>query len=577
MLLTTKIDEMVKLLQKKGRTNFHQIAKKLSWNENSVEKIALILEKEGLAETFYPINMMRSPWATIKKLPEKEEKAMDGGKVVEKYEVADKGGSVTGIVKVMMPKTEKRPVYNVSLPRVSPCTRAYMEHAKREVSKKLSLELAEKGLEDTLENFQKRSAVVSKIIKRDLEPSSSSLDALTGMIINEMYGLKELEALIGDRRLEEVVINTANLPVSVYHRKWGWLKSNLRMGSEIDTENYAAQIARKVGRQISLLTPILDARLSTGDRANATLYPISAHGNTITLRLFSKNPWTIITFLKKEYNTMSYDMAALLWQAMQYEMNVVIAGGTASGKTSALNGLLALLQPFQRVVTIEDTRELALPKYQWNWVPLVTRPPNPEGMGEVTMLDLLVNSLRMRPDRIVMGEIRRKREAEVLFEAMHTGHSVYSTLHADTSQQVIKRLTEPPIEVPAAELDSIHLLLVQYRDRRKNIRRTLELTEIVPGPRGPELNHVYMWKPRKDTFEMVKPAHRYTEQMNLHTGMTQREVEEDQGNKIVMLKWMMKHNIENIDDVGKVMKTYYSDEATVLKAAKKGTAPSKVL
>jgi flagellar protein FlaI len=130
---------------------------------------------------------------------------------------------------------------------------------------------------------------------------------------------------------------------------------------------------------------------------------------------------------------MTPDMAALLWQAMQYEMNVLVAGGTASGKTSALNGLVALVQPFQRILTIEDTRELMLPTYQWNWIPMITRLPNPEGLGEVTMLDLLVNALRMRPDRIVMGEIRRKREAEVLFEAMHTGHSVYSTMHADTS------------------------------------------------------------------------------------------------------------------------------------------------
>jgi len=577
MLITTKIDEMVELVQKKGKLNFYKVAKKLSWDENSAEKIALILEDAGLAETFYPLNVFRKPWATFKKLPEKKEETAKGGEVLEKYEVADKGGSVKGIVRITKQKAEKRPLYSITLPNVSPYTRAYLEHVKTEVSRRLSLQLAEKGLDDTVENFEKRLGVINAIIKRDLAPEPATLDALSGMVINEMYGLKELESLIGDRRLEEVVINSANLPVSVYHRKLGWLKSNMQMEGEGDTENYAAQIARKVGRQISLLTPILDARLSTGDRANATLYPISAHGNTITLRLFSKNPWTIITFLKKEYNTMTLEMAALLWQAMQYEMNLIIAGGTASGKTSALNGLLALLQPFQRVVTIEDTRELALPKYQWNWVPLVTRPPNPEGLGEVTMLDLLVNSLRMRPDRIVMGEIRRKKEAEVLFEAMHTGHSVYSTLHADTGQQVIKRLTEPPIEIPPSELDSVHLLLVQYRDRRKNIRRTLELSEIVPGPRGPELSHVYMWKPRKDTFDLVKPAHRYTEEMNLHTGMTQREVEDDQKNKVDILKWMLKNNIESIDDVGKVMKSYYSDEATVLKAARKGTAPSKVL
>ncbi len=577
-MIDTNIDRMVSLIQKHKKIDFHEISKKLSWNENSVEKIALVLEKDGLAETHYPLNILRRPWATIKQqVQKKKEESGEKGKLLEEYRISGRGKHIKGTVQIARFKSEKRPVYHITLPEVSVYTHSYLEYVKRKATRVLSLEMLDKEKEDTQAYFEKRYQTIARIIKEDLEPDAESLDTLAGIVINEMFGLGELEALIGDSRLEEVVINSSMLPVSIYHRKFGWLKTNVYMDTELNTENYAAQIARKVGRQISLLTPILDARMSSGDRANATLYPISAHGNTLTLRLFSKNPWTITIYLKKEHNTMSFEMAALLWQAMQYEMNVVIAGGTASGKTSTLNGLLALLQPHQRVVTIEDTRELSLPTYQWNWVPLVTRPPNPEGYGEVTMLDLIVNSLRMRPDRIVMGEIRRKKEAEVLFEAMHTGHSVYSTLHADTGTQVLKRLIEPPIEVPASEVDDIHLLLVQYRDRRKNIRRTLELSEIVPGAGKPELNRIYTWKPRTDTFDMIRTPHRYVEQMNLHTGMTEREVNSDQKNKVKILKWMVEKNLDGIDDVGKVMKTYYSDPETVLKAAENGTAPSKVL
>jgi flagellar protein FlaI len=183
----------------------------------------------------------------------------------------------------------------------------------------------------------------------------------------------------------------------------------------------------------------------------------------------------------------------------------------------------------------------------------------------------------MRPDRIVMGEIRRKREAEVLFEAMHTGHSVYSTIHADTGSQVIKRLVEPPIEVPPAEVEDIHLLVVQYRDRRKNVRRTLEISEIVPGTDIPEVNKIFIWKPRTDTFQIVKPAHRYIEQMNLHTGMTEKEVADDQGQKVNVLKWMVENKLDTVEDVGRVMRMYYSDEASIVKAAQSNTKPSKVL
>ncbi len=576
MAIETKIDDMVRFIQQKGKANFTEIAKSIAWSEQSVEKIALILEKAGMAKTHYPLNMVERPWVSIIAVPPAKERVQAQGKQLDAYNIVVKGHTL-GSVSIVHSEAEKRAVYNIVLPEVSPYTRAYMERLKESVSRKLAVADEEKGTEDVERNFLIRHEALSGAITKDLSPDGRTLDTLTDIALHEMYGLGELEALIGDTRLEEIVINSASVPVAVYSRRFGWLKSNVAMASEAEVENYAQQIARKVGRQISTLNPVLDAHLGTGDRVNATLYPISSHGNTITLRLFARNPWTIVSFIKPEVNAMTPDMAALLWQALQYEMNVLVAGGTASGKTSALNGLVALVQPFQRIITIEDTRELMLPSYQWNWIPMVTRLPNPEGLGEVNMLDLLVNSLRMRPDRIVMGEIRRKHEAEVLFEAMHTGHSVYSTMHADTGAQVLKRLVEPPIEVPASEVEDLHLILVQFRDRRKNVRRTLELCEVVSGAAGPELNHLYTWKPRNDTFQFVRPPHRYLEELNLHTGLTEEEAVEDQKSKATILTWMEKNGLENIEDVGRVMKIYYSDPASITKAAEKGTAPSKVL
>jgi flagellar protein FlaI len=193
------------------------------------------------------------------------------------------------------------------------------------------------------------------------------------------------------------------------------------------------------------------------------------------------------------------------------------------------------------------------------------------------MLDLVVNALRMRPDRIVMGEIRRKKEAEVLFEAMHTGHSVYATIHADTGSQVIKRLTEPPIELPAAEVEDVHLLLVQYRDRRRNLRRTLELSEVLPAEGAPELNRLYTWKARTDTFQAVKAPRRYVEQLNLHTGLTDKEIAQDQADKISILRWMVENNLDQVEPVGRVMNVYYSDPGIILDAAQKKLSPERVL
>src|SRR3989338_3425436 len=185
---------------------------------------------------------------------------------------------------------------------------------------------------------------------------------------------------------------------------------------------------RKVGRSITLLTPLLDAHLETGDRVNATLYPISVRGNTITIRKFAVKTITIVDMINN--GVISISSASLLWNSIQYELSCLITGGTATGKTSFLGAVCCFFPPNQRIISVEDTQEIKLPKYL-HWIPMITRQANVEGKGEVTMLDLIVNSLRMRPDRIVVGEIRRKQEAETLFEAMHTGHSVYATLHAN--------------------------------------------------------------------------------------------------------------------------------------------------
>ena len=168
-----------------------------------------------------------------------------------------------------------------------------------------------------------------------------------------------------------------------------------------------------------------------------------------------------------------------MWLAIQNELSILVAGGTGSGKTSMLNVVSNFFPPNQRIISIEDTRELILPN-NLHWVPLETRLPNPEGKGEITMLDLLVNRLRMRPDRIIVGEIRRQREAQVVLEAMHTGHSVYATIHANNADEVIVRLTNPPIDIPKPMISSLSLILVQSRNRRTGKRRTLQIAEVTP-------------------------------------------------------------------------------------------------
>ena len=322
----------------------------------------------------------------------------------------------------------------------------------------------------------------------------------------------------------------------------------------------------------------MDAHLMTGDRVNATLFPISTKGNSITIRKFRKDPWTITHFIDPKYKTISKEVAALLWLSIQYELNILVAGGTASGKTSLLNSLMPFIPTNQRILSIEDTRELRLPEFL-HWVPVTTREPNTEGKGEVTMLDLLVNALRMRPDRVIVGEIRRQQEAEVLFEAMHTGHSVYATLHADRAEQVVRRLTNPPIDLPEALLEALHLVIVQYRHRRYGIRRTLEVAELIPGERSiaPRLEILYRWKPTTDTLEKVKNSIRLINEIRLHTGMTEEQMDKDIREKELILQWMLDNKIKTVNTVGMTIAEYYNDNKKLLDMIKDKVKPEEVI
>ncbi len=574
-MIRTKIDDLADVLRL-GDLSVGQASKRIGWSAERVEKVVRVLEARAIVDLYYPLNITEDPVITLRKKFKDRPIPRPDSDLLEAYPLNSADRLISTTTKIYWDEVRRRPAYYVELPSVSEYVRAFFDYLQDEIAKAVPDESAataeRKGTEAGVDRYE---LVLSKLVS-ELSPDEKDLKHLVGIIVRAMYGLGDLDVLMADEWIEEIIINKGDEPVGVYHRKYGWMTTNLFAGSDDDIANLTAKISRRAGRQISVLHPLLDAQLGTGDRVNATLGPISAEGNTLTVRKFSRNPWTIVNLCSGATRALSIEMAAMIWQAIHYELNVMIGGGTASGKTSMLNAIMSLIQPHHRIITIEDTRELLPARYEWNWIPLVSRSPNPEGKGEVTTLDLMVNSLRMRPDRIILGEIRRREEAEVLFEAMHTGHSVCATVHADTGTQLINRLTEPPIQIPANEMEAINLIVMQYRDRRKNIRRTLEISEVIPSSGKPELNHVWLWRPRTDTYEIAKQPTRYFEQLNLHTGMIEREIMEDQKNKAKIIRWMDKWGRRNVDDVGTLMKAYYADEAAVVEAAEKDISPEKI-
>ena len=464
-------------------------------------------------------------------------------------------------------KADFVPRYEVTIPGIAEGTKLILEtKLKGELVTEVKLDIGEildpKKYDEVKAKFLEAA---KNILKRNF-PSlpEDKKDVLAVYLIQKTLGLGEMEALLSDDQLEEVTVNNATDPVWVYHKTFGWCKTNLRLKSEELVYDYASIIARKIGRQINTLNPTLDAHLPSGDRVNATLFPISSFGNTITIRKFSRNPWTMTRFIKSK--TVSSDVAALIWLCMQNELSLLVTGGTGSGKTSFLNAMAGFIPANQRIITIEDTRELTLPSFL-HWVPMTVREANPEGKGEVTMLDLMVNSLRQRPDRILVGEIRRQREAEVMFEAMHTGHSVYATLHADNASQTISRLTNPPINVPHEMLDALSGIVVTFRHRRFNIRRVLEFAEIT---KKGEANVVYRWDLKSDKIKGVQRMSTLVDTLSLYSGMNEKEIEDDVGEKSQVLEWMAKKGYEEVDQVGQIVSNYYLNPEVVMDAVRKG-------
>ncbi len=462
-------------------------------------------------------------------------------------------------------KEEYVPLYIVSVANISKTTEIILDKIRDELINEVNIGTKEIIDTSETENISKvfLDAIDLMIDKYFPDVDEKTKKYLKNYLIQKSLGLGTLEFLLADKNLEEIVVNNSKEPVWVYHRKYGWLKTNILIESEEQIKNYSAMIGRRVGRQITILNPLMDANLETGDRVNATLSPISLKGNTITLRKFASKPWTIVDLIKNK--TISYPAAAFIWLCIQYEMSALIAGGTASGKTSMLNAISNFFPPNQRIISIEDTHEIRLPKYL-HWVPMVTRTKNPEGKGEVTMLDLLVNSLRMRPDRIIVGEVRRKREAEVLFEAIHTGHSVYATIHANDAEETITRLTSPPIEIPINMVSSISLVIVQYRNRRTGIRRTFQIAEVLKNGKPKVL---FQLNTKKDVIEIVNESKKIFDEIQLFAGLSKSEILKDLKEKEKVLKWMVKYDINTVDNVGKIMAEYYTNKAELMKYVNK--------
>lgn len=301
---------------------------------------------------------------------------------LKEYNIESDGISLA--VKILYKQGDFVRTYALGMPEFGQGTKALIENLKRMIildpSIKAEKMLDPKAAEGLRVEFREKA---KEILKRELPHlDEGTKGPLLMVLLADMLGIGKLDILLCDSDLEEIAVNDAKDPAWVYHKEFGWLKTNVFFDGEEQIQNYANIIARRGGKQITTLNPLLDTHLVSGDRANATLFPISGKGNTITIRRFRRDPWTVTDFINNK--TATSEVMALVWLAMQYELNIILSGGTASGKTSFLNVCLPFIQPNHRIISIEDTRELILPDFL-HWVPMTTREPNPEGKGGVCL------------------------------------------------------------------------------------------------------------------------------------------------------------------------------------------------
>jgi len=469
-------------------------------------------------------------------------------KIIDKYDnvrVVDSG--------------EELPVYKINLPFLTPADKSTIEAVQRVATRVIDLR------KEDLDSRKRKESIKEKVEEllaksTTINAPKSKLKVYADIVSREIGGYGLLDYLLDDDQLEEVMVVPPKRDVYVFHRKHGMLLAGITLDNDEYVRNIIERIARDVGRRVDTSYPLLDSRLPSGDRVNATIKPASIDGPTLTIRKFREDPYTMVDMIK--FGTLSEEIAAFLWTCVDgmsaRPSNIIISGGTSSGKTTLLNCLAMFIRPTDRVVTIEDTAELKLPLK--HWLRLETRPAGIEGTGELSMDILLKNALRMRPDRMIVGEVRHK-EAATLFTAMNTGHQgSMGTIHANNSDETLIRLSNPPMSVPEQMSTALDLIVVENKinDRRKGmIRRITEISE-VGGKRKPELNILYEWDGNKDRLEQIAQKFAVKKKIASFGGTTEDEFEKEVNIRAKLLKTSVEKGFNDIKRFSMLVHKYYS-------------------
>ncbi|MFA5266333.1 MAG: type II/IV secretion system ATPase subunit [Methanoregula sp.] len=459
-------------------------------------------------------------------------------------------------------------MYHILEPVLSDPEKDLLKELKERLFETLDINTKDISKEDARQKLRAASNEIMEDFGLRLSPIER--EKIHYNMYKDFLGDGVIDPIMHDKYIEDISCDGVHTPLFCFHSSYESMKSSASYQAAEELDSFVTKLAQRAGKYISIAEPILDATMQDGSRIQMTLgQEVTAHGSTFTIRKFKDEPITPTDLI--EWHTFSPLAIAYIWLCVEAGKSAIFAGGTASGKTTALNAISLFIPPMAKIVSLEDTREVKLPHP--NWIPSVTRDSfDTAGRGEINMYELLRAAMRQRPEYIIVGEVRGK-ECQTLFQAMSTGHVTYSTTHADSVASVVHRIENPPMDVPRNMLSALDFILIQVQARvgGKRIRRNKQIVEILDiDPRTNELitNEVFKWRSATDEHSYSGKSYLLEEIMEAK-GWSDNRMREELKRRQEVLEWMRIKKIRHYKDVAKILISYFRDPESVIEKVRK--------
>ncbi|MCI4373257.1 MAG: type II/IV secretion system ATPase subunit [Thermoplasmata archaeon] len=462
----------------------------------------------------------------------------------------------------------KEYLYEVIEPQLTAHERGLVLHLKSTLNQILGSETGNLSITDKRSYL--RGEVEEYFRSRGVTLSPLSTERVIYYVLRDFVGYGPVDALILDPEVEDISCDGVDVPLFIFHGKYESVKTNVVFADEDSLNSFIVMLGQRCTKSVSVSAPILDGTTPEGHRVQATYgREVTTRGASFTIRRFKERPFTPVDLVLM--GSANEEMVAYFWLAAEQGESLIICGGPAAGKTSTLNAIALFIPPTSKIVSIEDTREVNLPHD--NWIPGATRTgtgdrgPDGKTAGEIDMFDLVRAALRQRPNYIIVGEVRG-RETYTMFQAMATGHTTYSTMHADSVKSMVNRLENPPINTPRILLSALNNVIIQIQARTEKgvVRRLKQVLEIVGfEPETNELitNTVYEWDPSTDGF--VFKGHSFLfDKITELKNFTSEEMDAEFQRRVDVIKYLVRNKITDYRQLWKTVAQYYKDPNEVM-------------